>query len=356
MTDPYKALAQKLDELPQGFPATESGVELRILKKIYSPEEAEMTTKLSPMPEAAKAIGERLNIPTEEMAKILDNMDKKGQIGTYAMRGTQYYFLAPFIVGIYEYQVNRLDKELVDMVEEYLPDLMRKLGGYAPGLARTIPVNAQLDPHEEVHLYEDIMALLNRAKSFKVQECICRQETIIAGHGCEHSLENCLSFSGLEDAFGDSPGSGRIVTREEAFKIIEEAENEGLVHNGIHNVKKGIGAICNCCSCSCGLMRGKFEYGGEHTIARSNYVAIIDQDECSECGVCKDERCPASAITDDDGYDVLSDACIGCGVCTITCPSEAISLKLRPVEEHSEPPANMTAWMKERLANIEADK
>ena len=42
MSDVYQRLAKKLDELPNGFPATESGVELKILRKIFTQEEAEM--------------------------------------------------------------------------------------------------------------------------------------------------------------------------------------------------------------------------------------------------------------------------------------------------------------------------
>ena len=35
MTDVYEQLAKKLDKIPNGFPATESGVELKILRKIF---------------------------------------------------------------------------------------------------------------------------------------------------------------------------------------------------------------------------------------------------------------------------------------------------------------------------------
>jgi hypothetical protein len=40
MTDVYKRLAQKLDGLPNGYPATEGGVELKLLRNIFTPEEA----------------------------------------------------------------------------------------------------------------------------------------------------------------------------------------------------------------------------------------------------------------------------------------------------------------------------
>ena len=38
----YRDLQKHLDELPIGFPPTESGVEIRILKHLFTPEEAEI--------------------------------------------------------------------------------------------------------------------------------------------------------------------------------------------------------------------------------------------------------------------------------------------------------------------------
>ena len=70
MTDVYQRLAKKLDELPNGFPSTESGVELKILRKIFTPEEAEMTLKMRPIPETVEAIAERLGKSVDEMQAI----------------------------------------------------------------------------------------------------------------------------------------------------------------------------------------------------------------------------------------------------------------------------------------------
>ena len=82
MTDVYERLAKRLDELPQGYPATESGVEIKILQKIFSPEDAEMALKLSPIPETAEAVAERLGKSVSEIRPVLDDMVKKRQIGT----------------------------------------------------------------------------------------------------------------------------------------------------------------------------------------------------------------------------------------------------------------------------------
>ena len=38
----YEKVRERLDKFPQGFPKTESGVELEILETLFSPEEAEL--------------------------------------------------------------------------------------------------------------------------------------------------------------------------------------------------------------------------------------------------------------------------------------------------------------------------
>lgn len=352
MTDVYNRLAKRLDELPQGFPPTDSGVELKILQKLFTPEDAEMALKLKALPETAEAIADRLEKPVGSIRNVLDNMAEKGQIGSLKIAGDQTYMLFPFLPGIYEFQVYRLDKELTSLFEEYYPILISAVGGYKPGIARTIPVNTQIKAETKIQRYEDARQIVEQGKSFRVIDCICRKEQKLEGHGCDHTIENCLNISEEENAYDYFTLGGRIISKEEALSILEQTEKEGLVHNAFYNVKEGHAAICNCCSCCCGVLRGVKDFGISDTIAKSNYVAVIDQDTCSECGVCRDERCQMDAIVEEDnGYKVLSESCIGCGVCAVTCPTESITLALRPESEQNIPPDNMIDWYVERSAN-----
>jgi electron transport complex protein RnfB len=350
MTDVYKRLAAKLDALPNGFPATESGVELKILKKIFSPEDAEMALRIRPIPETAEAIAERLGKPVGEMEAILDKMVRKGQIGTASMQGQQVFMLFPFVFGIFEFQQPRLDKEFAELMEEYGPTLVRTVGKYAPAMMRVVPVNIQIDAQHQVYPYEDLRRVMEKAKSFQVMDCICKKERALVGEPCKHPMEVCLAFANSEGAFDKYP-MGRIISREEALDVIRKSDEDGLVH-ATYNVQSGQMFVCNCCPCCCGVIRGMQEYGAPHLLAKSNYVAIIDQDSCAACGTCADERCPVKAVADEDGsYMVQPDRCIGCGVCVPTCPTESIKLIRKPESEHDQPPAHLMDWYFKRAEN-----
>ena len=356
MSDVYHRLAKKFDELPQGYPATDSGIEIKILQKIFSPEDAEMALKLQPMPETAQQIAERLGKPVEEVTGILDEMAQKGQIASQTVSGNQVYTFIPYLPGLWEYQVIVADpvkdRELLEMFDEYYSVVIKNTAHSEPAGGRTVPINAKIEPGSQVQPYENVRQIIDKAKSFLVYDCQCRKERRILGKGCDHSIETCLNFSMEENAYDYFNLGGRVITKEEALNILDKVEEEGLVHNVVYNTKEDHIAICNCCPCCCVAMRGVKEFGVPSGIARSNFVAVIDQDTCTQCGVCADERCPVDAIVEnDDRYEVLPDVCIGCGACTVTCPTESITLRLRPASEQDEPPDNMMDWLMKRVAN-----
>ncbi len=48
MADLYEQLREKLDQLSVGFPKTESGVEIKLLKKLLDKEHAELFLEMTP--------------------------------------------------------------------------------------------------------------------------------------------------------------------------------------------------------------------------------------------------------------------------------------------------------------------
>lgn len=349
MSEVFVELANRLDKYTNGYPATESGVELRILEKLFSPEDAAIALKLRPMPEPAEKIARRFRKPVDEMVEILDTMAGKGQIGSFTIEGAQKYMLSPFILGIWEYQVDHLDKELADMFDEYAPELVKRVGDHKPALSRVVPLNVSIDAKLQVLHYEDMRGLIAESNSFQLMDCICRKKKRIQGDGCDHSINNCMVFFKEEGALDYHHFGGKVVSREEALKVLEETEKEGLVHC-TYNTRDNHVWVCNCCPCCCDLLVGLNKYKSPNLLTGSNFVASINQEECDECGVCAD-RCPTDAITYEEGYSVQPERCIGCGVCVPSCPTESVAFMRRPEEEQDTPPANLITWHLKRGAN-----
>ena len=344
-TDAYKKLARALDLLPGGFPRTKSGVELQILKKIFSPEEALVASNLTGTSEPLEAIAERANLPREEVEERLKVMLSKDFIWGSKKDGIQKCRLAPFIVGFYESQLDIMDHELAHLHEQYWNEggaegIMRP----EPALLRVVPAQQALKP-EVILPYDDIKSLILQAKWFNLIDCICRkQQDLLSTRKCDFLLKACLTFS-----TADRPMRRHNITQQEALKLLDQVEEIGLVHS-VSNVARGIFYVCNCCGCCCGILRGINQFGIKHSVARANYYAVVDPEQCNSCGICED-RCQVNACSVTDIATIDLTKCIGCGLCVTGCPIEAVTLKLRPDAEIIPPPDNYKAWEEQRLHN-----
>jgi len=94
-----------------------------------------------------------------------------------------------------------------------------------------------------------------------------------------------------------------------------------------------------CCSCCCQILKNLKDFEDPGRLVSSNFVAKVDEDECTACSLCE-ERCHMEAITMDDVARVSPERCIGCGVCVPSCEFDAIKLYDKPEQEKEIPPAN----------------
>ena len=75
----YRDLQKQLNKQPVGYPATKSGVEIRLLKRFFSPEEARLAMKLSYKPCSMEDIYEVVKesgMSFSDMENMLDGMLK----------------------------------------------------------------------------------------------------------------------------------------------------------------------------------------------------------------------------------------------------------------------------------------
>ena len=336
--DLYRRLAKHLDDLPGGFPETKSGVELRILKRLFTPEDAELALSLTLIAEEPHVIAKRAGITVEDASKRLLEMEKKGLIyGTRSKDNIHRYTALQFIVGIWEFQVDKLNPELIRDVDEYMPywvdiDVWKKV----PQI-RSIPVGEAIDSQLKVTSYESAEKLVNKKDKIAVAPCVCRTEQQMIGKGCDKPLETCLTF-GTGAEFYVRNGMGRYITKEEALSILKKANAAGLVLSP-GNSQEGT-FICACCGCCCGVLRTLKTYPKPATIVSSSFEAKLNKEKCVNCGVCI-ERCQMNALEfENDEISLNNDRCIGCGLCVTTCPTGALTLIRKPEDNKHSVPKN----------------
>jgi electron transport complex protein RnfB len=338
MADSYERLAQFLDELPAGYPPTEGRVELRILRKLFSPAEAGLFVHLSLIGEEPRVVAYRARMPLEEVARMLEEMERKGLVaGEHRPGKAPEYSANQFVVGFWEDQVNRVDAGLAELIEAYLP-LYFKLGPWTqvPQI-RTIPVGVSIPLQTEVMPYERAEEIVNRHMTFAVRNCVCRQERQALGKGCDKPMETCLSFDGGAEQTVHS-GKGRLISKEEALAIFKQAEESGLVLQPANSQDPAF--ICACCSCCCGVLRNLKRHPAPSSLVNSAFIAAPDVRLCAACGTCA-ERCPMEAITLGATSAVLErQRCIGCGLCASACPTGAVTLVRKPAADQPTIPKN----------------
>ena len=329
----YLKLRRHLDRQAVGFPSSRSGAEIRILKHIFTPLEAEVATSLSFRFEPLEAIFSRAQgkvADPEELARMLDGVMKKGGIEARTIGDTRHYCLAPLVVGMYEFQLDRLTPEFVHDFSEYTSNLnfgLEFLGTSLPQM-RTIPVSRSLKGKSHVSPYDEACALVNDSRGpFVIMRCICREKASMQGNPCQVTgrEETCLAMAGSAESILLS-GKGREIDREETLAILRENEREGLVFQPSNTAKAEF--ICSCCGCCCGMLSIHKHLPRPLDFWAANYHASVNLEACNGCGTCGD-RCQVDAVQlagKPARAEVNRARCIGCGLCVTTCPREAIEL------------------------------
>jgi electron transport complex protein RnfB len=330
-TDVYDRLAAFLDDLPSGFPATDSGVEKRILRRLFTPEEAELALHLTLLPEPARVIARRAEIPLDEATHQLEEMEHKGLIFVMHEEDKEPEYMAThWAIGVYEFQLNRLDPDSVRDFEEFGSAWFDQTAWDKAPQLRTIPIGESISAQVEVMPYERAEQLVRAQDRLAVASCICRKEQHIAGNGCDKPLETCLVM-GSAATYYVRNGLGRTIDQAEALALLTQAEDKALVLQPAN--AKDASNICMCCGCCCGILKNVKRQPQPASFVASAFVAALDVGTCDGCGTCE-TRCQMEAIYLDNGHATLDlDRCIGCGLCVTTCPTESLSLQRKPEAE-----------------------
>ena len=332
----YRKLQKHIDRMPLGFPESDTGLDIKLLKYHFNPEEAEIALNLSMLPEPLERIHKRMKstISAGELEKKLDGLVNKGaiiggKIYEKKLKG-KFYSKPMLMVGMYELQGTTVTKEYEKDVRDYMDEKFHKeMHSRGTSQLRTIPVNQAVPNERFVETYDNVREVIrNTVDQIAVVKCICRNGTDLLGKPCPHTniRETCIAISGAAD-YMIGRGEGRPVTKEETLEILETAEKAGLVLQPENCQAPHF--ICCCCGCCCHILTSLKLFPRPADYFHSNHYAEVDAEQCAACGTCAD-LCHMEAINiTGDVSGVNRDRCIGCGVCVTACQNDAITLKAK---------------------------
>jgi Na+-translocating ferredoxin:NAD+ oxidoreductase RNF subunit RnfB len=339
----YRLLQQRLDRNVTGAPA--SPVFTKILKLLFTPEQATVARRLPTRPTPLDELSRKVGLPEEELGDKLTEMAGRGLVIDLEHEMKRYFALPPVVIGLFEFAFMRTGedapmKELARLFEQYMNEDDRFSRAVFRGqtqLGRSMVREEALSEGDRTEIldWERASHIVQSADSISVGICSCHHKKQHLGKACERPQKVCLSFGpGAEMLVRN--GMAEPATIPEAMRILERAKAAGLAQTA-DNVERDVGYMCNCCGCCCAMMNAIRRYDIRNAIVSSNWIMEVDRSQCNGCGDCVD-ACPVRAISLEVGkigrkkrrWAVRDEAlCLGCGTCHPTCKYGGIGMTAR---------------------------
>ncbi len=355
----YKKIAGIINKAG-GTPLPVNDTLMTILKRIINEDEIDFIMAFrKKTSQTMDQLKESSKLPEEEILKFTTALAKRGVMFNQPNRsGLMVYRILPLInVGTFEYMFmkklehSKENKELSDLFAKLFDglgdfvqknyDMMSSMVQKQRPVDRTVPilknketgkdieikVNESIEiPDQQVLPTQKVEDIINKFDDIAVAHCFCRHHNDLLGKPCKQTdlRENCFTF-GKSARHVSENGFGRLISKEEAIKILRNAEEAGLIHKAYHpgfDISRDETSICNCCSCCCGQTGKRFP-----TVNATNYISSFNHELCTGCGTCV-ENCHFNVIelNENNKAERVGENCVGCGICSYNCPENAISM------------------------------
>ncbi len=341
----YKKLSDAIMRRASSMPVINCPEFEALITELFKPEQAEVAIHFPKGMHSAKDLASVMDRPVEEVEPVIESMAADGFVFTSKKDGDTLYRLMDVLPGFFEFQFMKggttdRDKRIAKLFDDYFDKLVENINDIpepfkkVTKFSRVIPVDKEIAAGNVIHPYETVSEYIDKSDYISVSPCYCRHHRELTGDPCEHTKNTCMAFGPSAKHVIDY-GFGEQISKEEAKKLLDDIEEEGLIHIS-SNTSKYIDFMCNCCSCHCGVIKSFKESDIPVMGVISNFELHIDEENCTGCNSCV-EKCPVDALAlKDDIVHVDRIRCIGCGVCNISCDTKALSMKRR--ENAEDPP------------------
>ncbi|MFX0074617.1 MAG: 4Fe-4S binding protein [Candidatus Hermodarchaeota archaeon] len=322
---------------------------IELIQLIMTREQAEFLQIFKKPSLSIDQIKERTNLGEEALNMMLNDLMENGIIVGTRSRSTGimvYRLLGPF-PGMFEYtnlrgETDQKHRKIAKLFEQLFVEMrdgtQKNYESFInqtknlPPIVRIVPVEEEIEnlPVDKILPSVEVSKIVDKFDDIALAHCYCRHSRDLLERPCKVTNErkNCFLL-GKSAQFAIEHKFGNRVSREEAKTILSKASDEGLVHKAFHihlNTELDEEAICNCCSCCCGIFQ-LYSNGVLPYHCFTNYLAEVIEDDCVGCGTCLD-LCPMNTIELNGPIAKVDDSkCIGCGICAHHCPEQAIDLK-----------------------------
>lgn len=311
------------------------------LNEMFTAEEAEIAVKLPPEAVKADRIAELTGIKDRErLVSTLENMADKGLLLADKLGANTTYKLLPLVPGMFEFQflegkVDERQRKIILLIHEYLKALThasKEQKATQPagdtGKTRTVHVDELVSRIAVIFSRAEVLDMIEKTDDIAVGNCMCRHRGEIVGRPCDKPKEVCMMF-GPEAKAAKARGRVRMISKEEARRVLDRAEEAGLVHQTMYHHGGFIEFLCNCCVCHCATLKGIYVSPVPSLAAIARQVIEIDAGSCTGCEACV-PRCTMQALKmEGDELKLNAGRCIGCGLCMYACPADALRLVKR---------------------------
>jgi Pyruvate/2-oxoacid:ferredoxin oxidoreductase delta subunit len=334
----YMKLAEAMNLRNMTLPCAPIPEYFALVQELFTPEQAEIASAMPVGYSSIEQIAEKLpGTSAAELAPKLETMADNFCVQIRESNGKKSYELLPFIPGITELMfmggfVDDRSKKVFKLVMEYIYALEKLAASMPP------PDPASPDPGRKVSVEEEVThrsavvpliemkELLMNASHIGYGICMCRRQGDLQDNPCKAPQDNCLIL-GESAKFAVGRGFAKPITWQEAMKRMEAADKAGLIHTYTNDPDHFINLLCSCCQCHCRIISSIKNSPFPGQIITARYVIEIEQDNCTACEACID-RCQMEALKMADGKLTCNTLrCLGCGICTSVCPTEALTLK-----------------------------